>query len=137
MSIERELLKQVIQDAYEGTMSLSLYNEITDYLAQPEHIENKLEMVEPFAWCIKSKSSADWCFAADKLGVIENAKLLDEDCDRSNPFPLYTSPPTREPLSDEEVMILGVQNLCNEANSFKPFGFARAIEKAHGIGESE
>ena len=40
----------------------------------------------------------------------------------------------REPLSDEEIMILGVQNLCNKANSFKPFGFARAIEKAHGIG---
>ena len=40
----------------------------------------------------------------------------------------------REPLSDEEIMILGGQNLCNEANSFKPFGFARAIEKTHGIG---
>ena len=25
----------------------------------------------------------------------------------------------------------------NEANSFKPFGFARAIEKAHGIGGGE
>ena len=43
-------------------------------------------------------------------------------------------PQKREPLSDEKIMILGVQNLCNEANSFKPFGFARAIEKEHGIG---
>ena len=46
----------------------------------------------------------------------------------------YTRPPKREPLSDEEVMRLGVLNCCNEANSFKPFGFARAIEKEHGIG---
>ena len=37
-------------------------------------------------------------------------------------------------MSDEEVMRLGVLNCCNEANSFKPFGFARAIEKEHGIG---
>ncbi len=36
MSIERELLKKVVQDASEGTMSLSLYNEIMDYLDQPE-----------------------------------------------------------------------------------------------------
>lgn len=43
--------------------------------------------------------------------------------------------PGQEPLSDEEVMRLGVLNCCNEANSFKPFGFARAIEKAHGIGD--
>jgi len=42
---------------------------------------------------------------------------------------------TRYPLRDDEIMILGKQNLCNEANLFKPFGFARAIEKAHGIGE--
>lgn len=45
------------------------------------------------------------------------------------------TPPKREPLSDDEIILLGVQNLCNEANSFKAFCFARAIEKAHGIGE--
>ncbi len=50
---------------------------------------------------------------------------------------LYTALPKRGPLSDEEVMRLGVLNCCNEANAFKPFGFARAIEKAHGIGGGE
>lgn len=44
------------------------------------------------------------------------------------------TPPKREPLSDDEIILLGVQNLCNEASSFKAFCFARAIEKAHGIG---
>jgi hypothetical protein len=51
-------------------------------------------------------------------------------------YPLYASPPKREPLSDEVIMLLGKQNLCLEANAFKPFGFARAIEKAHAIGET-
>jgi len=36
MSKERELLKKAVQDASEGTMSLSLYNEIEELLAQPE-----------------------------------------------------------------------------------------------------
>jgi hypothetical protein len=43
----------------------------------------------------------------------------------------------REPLSDDEIMLLGKGNLCLEASAFKPFGFARAVEKAHGIGETE
>ena len=40
----------------------------------------------------------------------------------------------REPLNDAAIMLLGKQNLCLEASAFKPFGFARAIEKEHGIG---
>ena len=36
MSKERELLKKVIQDADDGVMSLSLYKEVMDYLAQPD-----------------------------------------------------------------------------------------------------
>lgn len=43
----------------------------------------------------------------------------------------------RKPLSDAAIMLLGKQNLCLEASAFKPFGFARAIEKAHGIGVGE
>ena len=39
MSKERELLKKAVQDASEGTMSLSLYNEIEELLAQPEQFK--------------------------------------------------------------------------------------------------
>ena len=65
---------------------------------------------------------------------------------------------TRYPLRDDEIMILGKQNLCNEANLFKPVALSEeeikeatknmsefgadmfkagimAAEKAHGIGE--
>jgi hypothetical protein len=48
MSKERELLKRVIQDAHEGTMSLSLHNEISDYLdqTQPEQKREPLSEAE-------------------------------------------------------------------------------------------
>ena len=70
---------------------------------------------------------------------------------------LYTSPPKREPLSDEEIFSIGyiagftldhVENdngdstygFLNEygyINNEPYLKFARAIEKAHGIGETK
>lgn len=47
---------------------------------------------DPYAWCIASANSADWCFSATKSGVEENAKLMDEDCWKTAPFPLFTEP---------------------------------------------
>lgn len=47
---------------------------------------------EPFCWCIESVNSADWCFAATKKGVVINSLLMDEQCVKSEPFALYTSP---------------------------------------------
>tara|TARA_R110000868_G_scaffold47849_1_gene156347 strand:+ start:42 stop:611 length:570 start_codon:yes stop_codon:yes gene_type:complete len=46
-------------------------------------------------------------------------------------IPLYTSPPKREPLSDEEIADLWWNNYVGTADSVR--NFARAIEKAHGI----
>jgi hypothetical protein len=47
-------------------------------------------------------------------------------------IPLYTAPPKREPLSDEEIYEIFSKN---EWNKF--IELARAIEKAHGIGGGE
>jgi hypothetical protein len=44
-------------------------------------------------------------------------------------IPLYTHPPRREPLTDEEM-----KRVCAEAFSYDPYAIARAIERAHGIG---
>jgi hypothetical protein len=46
-----------------------------------------------FCWCIESENSADWCFAADREGVLSNAKFLDPSCIPSEPFKLYRFPP--------------------------------------------
>ena len=51
------------------------------------------------------------------------------DC--GNSIPLYTSPPKREPLSDDEIC-----NLYYNVNG-AIHKFARVIEKAHGIGAEQ
>ena len=55
--------------------------------AQPAPVQ------EPFAWCIESEDSADWCFAKTEEGVKSNSVLMDEDCIKTKPFPIYTTPP--------------------------------------------
>lgn len=50
----------------------------------------------PFAWCIESTDSADWCFAKTKEGVESNSVLMDADGEITDAFPLYTSPPTAQ-----------------------------------------
>jgi hypothetical protein len=42
---------------------------------------------------------------------------------------LYTHPPQRKPLTDEEM-----KRVCAETFSYDPYAIARAIERAHGIG---
>jgi len=54
------------------------------------------EKQSPFAWCIESEDSADWCFAKTKEGVKSNSVLMDEDCIKTKPFPLYTTPQPQE-----------------------------------------
>jgi hypothetical protein len=46
--------------------------------------------------------------------------------------PLYTSPPKRQPLTDEQLDALAIDD---DGLPNSHFEFARAIEKAHGIGD--
>ena len=53
-------------------------------------------------------------------------------------YPLYTSPPKREQLSDEELSILATDDLYECTYTTTVFAYkeyAKKIEKAHGIGE--
>lgn len=47
--------------------------------------------------------------------------------------PLYTTPPQRKPLSDEEIATIAKEHIAVGTRSFKEF--ARRIEAAHGIKE--
>jgi hypothetical protein len=55
--------------------------------------------------------------------------------------PLYTSPPQRQPLTDEQIAEMWLEILANTPPSgihedgLQPWRFARAIEAAHGIKE--
>ena len=48
------------------------------------------------------------------------------------PIALYTAPPQRKPMTDEEIKKL--HHLIDWANAHTYKDFARAIEAAHGIG---
>ncbi len=46
---------------------------------------------------------------------------------------LYTTPPQRKPLSDEEIILIVAE--CAASHQHTDIHFARAIERAHGIKE--
>jgi len=130
-------------------------NEIEKLLAQPEHIEDKLAMVEPVAWIdagsLKSLQAATGYALRYLTNDTENLNVDD--------VPLYLAPPNsfcmtfaglkprealtefkkgyakaeldlkREPLSDDRLAQLYRINVL-----YDPFIFARQVERAHGIG---
>ena len=49
--------------------------------------------------------------------------------------PLYTHPPQRKPLTDEEIDAIVVDEVGLDADADEMHNFARAIEAAHGIKE--
>lgn len=107
-SPERALLRKISRKTH-----LLNYDEIEELLAQPEHIVDDTDMVEPVAWMQDSI----------ELHVLEEKNSL-----RGYVIPLYTAPPKREPLSLEEMCKIYGDNVVEDI-----FTFARAIEKAHGI----
>lgn len=67
-----------------------------------------------------------------------NIRLLNHYETKMDRIPLYTSPPQRQPLTDEEIAAIlsqsaGVDLKLNGGDLL----FARAIERAHGIGGDE
>lgn len=97
---------------------------LRERLAQPEQ--------EPVAWI--DESAIRWL--ADRKGKTSAHCTTQLSAARSceQPMPIYTAPPQRKPLSDEEIEVLakkhnGIYYDCD-------ITFARAIEAAHGIKEN-
>ena len=121
MSKERELLVHALDrlkhiNFEDDHLTNDLIQTIQKYLAQPEQ-----EQQEPVAYdyldCL--------CYADDK-DVADYPRISRDG------RPLYASPPTREPLSDDAIHEI-FQN-----NQWKSFlQLARILEKAHGIGGGE
>ncbi len=69
-----------------------------------------------------------------------NIRLLNHYETKMDRIPLYTSPPQRQPLTDEEIRDLWSWAMTAEAErtaTTQQHAFARAIERAHGIGSQE
>jgi hypothetical protein len=89
---------------------------------------------EPVAWRELLREARDNCKASIvEEGISASRKEYRIDLEARLTAALNTSPPKREPLTDEQIQeVLGVKYLA------EPFiEFVRAIEAAHGIGEKK
>jgi len=116
MSKARELLRRVIS-TYSDYGINTLYGEINELLAQPEQ--------EPVAWMYDTYEEG----YREKYDCLTTIEDYISNTGVTNVRPLYTSPPKREPLNNVEIMTIA------EEHTWDLKRFARAIEKAHGIGD--
>ena len=79
-------------------------------LAQPEP--------EPFGYLWPTGRHPEFRFTQQKFNGVDGT-------------PVYTAPPQRKPLTDEEIAALSEQHIF----ASRLTKFVRAIERAHGIGE--
>ena len=127
MSKERVLLKEFIDfvDSYEfypteRNIIFEIVNRANAILAQPEQTEQ-----EPVAWMLIDKETGARIPKAYKPEHGVNK-------DRWELYPLHTTLPKREPLSDEAICDILIKK---EWRGF--VDLVRIIEKMHGIGGGE
>ena len=74
-----------------------------------------------------------WMYPDDYAGILKHqsrAEVFQKAwCNPAVCVPLYTAPPQRKPLTDEEIE----QLLSKYERNYDMVNFARAIERAHGI----
>ena len=116
MTIEREFLKKL---RYATHLENDLRKELEYLLAQPEQTEQ-----QPEAWIIVNRDTGY------RIQVSLFPDLYNKDM--FEVIPLYTAPPKPEPLNDEEIHKLSLENFKGILSD--RINFVRAIEKAHGIG---
>jgi len=95
MSKERELLNRLVKSGVLG--GYSFIKEVKELLAQPEHIADVGNMVEPVAWMYE-RQNGDFTERTLSVGFEKNFDGVT--------IPLYTSPPKLQPLSDDEVWVV-------------------------------
>ena len=107
---ERVMHGQAVQDAKEALRAA---------IAEPEQ--------EPVAWELR-KGKTDRVL----LEITnDRRRAADWRASLEEVVPLYTAPTPRKPLTDEQIHAV----ICSEYDSMEEF--ARAIERAHGIGEQK
>ena len=124
MSKERELLKKLLESNHFDSMLTGEWRYyIKELLAQPEQTEQ-----EPVAWKVVDKTTRNYMFSRIK----PNARSYTYD----EVIPLYTSPPKREPLSDECLKQIREREKFDYYVSQLLFNtIAKRIEKEHEIGD--
>ena len=97
----------------------SLLTHMMNYRSKEERAALEEPVQEPVALESVYETIIQWDEGGGKRSRRELARRIVD---------LYTSPPQRKPLTDEEM-----KRVCAETWSFDPYEIARAIEEAHGI----
>jgi len=123
MSKEREMIEKLCSFQMTYSDWLLLIADAEELLAQPEQ--------EPVAWITewqdKQVSGSIWSTQTKRaLSFTREGAMV---VLHPNYIPLYLVPPKREPLDNVEIMTIAAEHAWDLKR------FARAIEKAHGIGE--
>lgn len=97
------------------------------------------EIEELRAYVEQSLKPVAWIFTWYEIAKDRHVRRIIDCEERPNIpgyelIPLYTHPPQRQPLTDEELDALAIDE---DGLPNSHFEFARAIEKAHGIGGKE
>ena len=123
MSKERELLKRLVHWCWQvEAYPHKLHEEIEELLAQPEQSN------EPVAWSYDYDGTT-WV-------KLKEPDLPNMHHSVTNIRPLYTSPPTREPLSADEIQDALIK--CRQSTTWD-YGFEVGVkwtEFMYGIGEN-
>jgi len=115
--MEELLTKVLIAFNPQSEDQINLYLDIKNYLEKYKQVEFKINQIIPSGYLRKSNNKYIFTLNYPNKRAITNIQ------------PLYKSPPKREPLTDKEIEILW--NNSNTKN------IARAVEFAHGIGETQ
>ena len=105
-------------------------------LAEPPVVNQSLTTQEPVAWRWGYRSVTTG--AMDWRGYVEIPAHPNLRSPAIIMEPLYTAPPQRKPLTEENIRALYDQHAAYQEEGPEVSGwwdFARAIERAHGIGE--
>ena len=93
---------------------------------------------EPVAWMFQHNETGRMSYVSND-GLHNPTTFIEMNPRYALVCPLYTHPPQRKPLSDEEIYSLAdsleIWNEDDEEWILDPNTFARAIEAAHGIKE--
>jgi len=120
MSEEREFLKRFADSKWNYDDWCFLKAVAEELLAQPEQTEQT-----PVAWMYDYISPTSVKHASVEFGKCPSEEWM------TNIRPLYTSPPTRKPLSDDEIRVgMGDEPPISRSGFVRGVKFA---EKAHGI----
>ena len=123
---ERELLKRLVSAELNDIFDLLV--EAQELLAQPEHIVDVTDKVEPVAWIDDGSLKS----LQESTGYALRFLTNDTESLKNTDVPLYLAPPTRNPLTRQQISV-GNQSMLNVTREAFVKGVKWA-EKAHGIG---